>query len=153
MAIRAADVTHVDAAELLPQARQLALSVDRSAEMVLVSVTTSAGDGTVDVTKPSYALAYNFTGKNGSLQVSQWGSKLIANHVAGLTGRALGESVCSPRAAWKAALSRGAPKSGSAQLVLSDPGPPWGMIWTVIAGGTSIPVDGRTCAPKNGATR
>jgi hypothetical protein len=147
LALRVADPTHVDAVDILPQARQLALSFDRSAELIALNVSTSSGDGTVDVTKP-YALAYNFQSKTAMIQVSNAGGRLVLNRFGGQHAHVVTDPVCTAKAAFRTAVSRGAPRTGTLQLILADVEPGSGQIWMVIAAGQSFVVDGHTCAAR-----
>jgi serine/threonine-protein kinase len=149
-AIRAADLLHVDAIEVLPQARRLAASIDPGADLIFLSVNTTSVDGTVDVTKPFAALYYQFQSKTTSLEVISTQSTLVAIRIGTrLAGRALSDSPCSARAAWKAAVSKGAPKTGNSVLLNLDDSGPLGITWSVtVQGDRTYLVDARTCAPR-----
>jgi tRNA A-37 threonylcarbamoyl transferase component Bud32 len=143
-----ADLAHVEALDLVPQAKKLAVSVDPSAELVMVNVTGASVDGTVDFSAPSPTVGYHFSGRSGVFVLQTYAQRFTVTHYGGQAMHAIGEGVCSARAARKAAGAR-IPANAFVRMQLLHLAAYAAPVWQVSAQtGPNVLLDARTCTPR-----
>ena len=145
------DPARVDAVTELPQVRDFARSIDSGARLVLINISTTSSDGTVNVKDSRHVLQFHFQHPDKDVRFFIWltGTQLVYYPMQAVAGALpVPEPGCSVTAVWKAAVPSGAPAGTASTMQLLDAGPPLGPIWMVSSGKTLSYVDPRSCAVK-----
>jgi hypothetical protein len=109
------DPAHVDAFEIVPWVRKLALAADKGAR--LTSITVSDMNGGTVALSDTQSISYEFAASGTTLAITVKKDQTIVSRGSTPPGDPVADPGCSTKAAWATAVAQGLPQDTKATIV------------------------------------